>query len=559
MTNQETQSPTMFKWLVFVLLLMFIYHIREVFPPFIVGGIIAYLLFPLVTTVNKLNRFGVFRWMNPKFAILFIYLTTAGMLGFLGYKFGPTLAEQVSNLIDQRHVIVTNLVTQIANGFNMELNVEETSRQILKTVESSIGKPEELVHLGGLLSHGLLSLLVCIVSSIYFIVDSRRVGKFFLRFVPDKSRVTAVNMIAQMNLMLSKYVVGQLVLIVLMSGVAGLFLSLLKMKYALVIAILSGIFEIIPVLGPFIAISIAVIVGVSQFGVSIAPWIILFYFVARQLEDYYVIPLIIGRAVELHALAVIFAVLVGETMAGALGMLIAIPVAASIKVILDTFYPPEEHSPPAHEEPNLVARILQFVFSARILQLVFSPMRKRHPEEAKETNAAAGCEPTSQPNASQHGANGEDDQKQKVIEWTQNKGHNNEDNLIKTMAREEALKTEQAELVEQAQIAKNAQEKKSQINEAPSVAAAPENKTKPVATTPETKATPVAASPETKTKPVAAAPENKTKPVAAAPENKANPASLPASENQTTSNSEQPAPNSGPVHTDKKLDEPKPN
>jgi predicted PurR-regulated permease PerM len=518
MTNQESQSPTMFKWLVFVLLLMFIYHIREVFPPFIVGGIIAYLLFPLVTTVNKLNRFGIFRWMNPKFAILFIYLTTAGMLGFLGYKFGPTLAEQVSNLIDQRHEIVTNLVTQIANGFNMELNVEETSRQILTTVESSIGKPEEIVHLGGLLSHGLLSLLVCIVSSIYFIVDSRRVGKFFLRFVPDKSRVTAVNMIAQMNLMLSKYVVGQLVLIVLMSCVAGLFLSLLKMKYALVIAILSGIFEIIPVLGPFIAISIAVIVGVSQFGVSIAPWIILFYFVARQLEDYYVIPLIIGRAVELHALAVIFAVLVGETMAGALGMLIAIPVAASIKVILDTFYPPEEHSPPAHEEPNLVARILQFVFS---------PMRKRHPERARETNATDSGESTSQPNASQAGANGEDAQKQNLIEWAQNKGHNEESNMIKAIAREEVSKIEKAELVERAQIAKNAQEKKSQINEAPPIVASPETKAKP--TPPPTS--------DIQTSDMQTA--SKSEP--------------------TASKSEHTGPNSAPAPAERKLDEPKSN
>ena len=456
MTEKESRNPSMFKWLVFIVVLLFVYHIREVFPPFIVGGIIAYLLFPLVTTVNSLNRFRILSWMNPRFAVLFIYLTTAGFLGFLAYKFGPLLHKQVSDLIFNRLEIVSNLVTQISEGFHLGLapeELEQTSKQILQAIENGIGKPEELVHLGGLLSHGLLSLLVCIVSSIYFMVDSRSVGRFFLRFVPEQSKTTAVNMIAQMNLMLSKYVLGQLVLIVLMSCVAGLFLTFLKVKYAVVIAILSGIFEIIPVLGPFIAISIAVIVGVSQYGINIALPIIVFYFVARQLEDYYVIPLIIGRAVELHALAVIFAVLVGETMAGALGMLIAIPVAASIKVILDTFYPPEEHVHEQHEEPNLVARIVQFALS---------PF---HSHGDKKAGSDDKSEQKSEQNRVTGPNNGDnDDQKQNLIDWAHNKG-NNEDLIIKTKAKEEASKLDQAELVEKAAQAKQVRELQAELKE----------------------------------------------------------------------------------------------
>jgi hypothetical protein len=226
------------------------------------------------------------------------------------------------------------------------------------SIENSIGKPEEIVHFGGMLSHGLLSLLVCIVSSIYFIIDSKRVGRFFLRFVPSANKTTMVNMIGQMNLMLSKYVVGQVILIALMSAVAFTFLTgLFHLRYALLIAILSGFFEIIPVLGPFIAISIAVVVGVSQCGVSVALPIVGCFLIARWLEDYLVVPNIIGHAVELHPLAVIFAVLVGETMAGALGMLIAIPVAASIKVVIDTFYPPEEHQVHLAPKPSIVAKM----------------------------------------------------------------------------------------------------------------------------------------------------------------------------------------------------------
>jgi predicted PurR-regulated permease PerM len=116
-------------------------------------------------------------------------------------------------------------------------------------------------------------------------------------------------------------------------------LSIFKIKYALVLALVSGVFEIIPVIGPVIAIALAVIVGVSQFGPPIIPWIVGCYWLARQLEDYYVVPLVIGKAVELHPLSIIFAVVVGERVGGALGMLVAIPAAASIKVVLDSYFP----------------------------------------------------------------------------------------------------------------------------------------------------------------------------------------------------------------------------
>ena len=146
-----------------------------------------------------------------------------------------------------------------------------------------------------------------------------------------------------MNQMLSRYVRGQLVLIAVMSTIAWLFLHyVIQLKYALVIALLSGFLEIIPVLGPILATTVATSVGFAQFNVMVAAGIIGFYTVARWMEDYLVVPKVIGQAVDLHPLIVIFAVLCGEVMAGALGMLIAIPVAASIKVIIDFTHPPEE-------------------------------------------------------------------------------------------------------------------------------------------------------------------------------------------------------------------------
>ncbi len=337
----------MLRWLAVLLLFWFLYHVREAFPPFIVGGIFAYLLLPVVNGASRKLK------IPPKIAVAFIYIAILGLIIGLCSAFGKSIAEQINQLANQRQEIVTNLVQQLATGFNWQIDVAKTSEDILNNMENNLGKPEEIVHLGGLLSKSLLAILVCIVSSIYFIVDSERVGKFLLRFVPEDRHETVIKLFSQMNIMLSKYVRGQLVLVALMSCVAYFFLHFcFSLKYALVISIASGFLEIIPVLGPTLAILSAIIVGVSQKGVGVALPIFLCYWVARLVEDYIVVPRFIGHTVELHPLAIIFAVLCGEIMAGGLGMLIAIPVAASIKEIIDFCYPPAEkrHSHPTKSD-----------------------------------------------------------------------------------------------------------------------------------------------------------------------------------------------------------------
>ncbi|MBS1990664.1 MAG: AI-2E family transporter [Cyanobacteria bacterium SZAS LIN-3] len=340
----------MFKLLTVLLVLWFLYLIREVFPPFIVGGIFAYLLLPLVNQISSRLK------VPPAAAVAIIYvgalvlIVTASILG------GGSMGDQFNALVAQRNEIVVSLVQQVSDAGHWQLDVEHTAADIITSLENTFGSPGEIVHLGGLLSKSLLAVLVCIVSSIYLMIDSRNVGLFLLRFVPVEHHANVKHLSSQMNVMLSNYVRGQLYLIILMSCVAYGFLHFVfHLKFALIIAVLSGFLEIIPVLGPTFAITIATIVGVAQNGVSCAIWIILSYWIARLVEDYVIVPRFIGHAVKLHPLAIIFAVLCGETMAGALGMLIAIPVAASIKEILDFFYPAQGERP--HGTPPATATV----------------------------------------------------------------------------------------------------------------------------------------------------------------------------------------------------------
>lgn len=322
----------MLKWLVIILLVGFLYEIREVFPPFIVGGIIAYLLLPSVTWLSTHTR------IKRSWAILFVYLLFALCI-FLAFSFfGANAADQFKGLVEHRKEIVTNLLSQLSTPAN-PIDLDKAAEEILNSAEKTFGQPAEIMHLGALVSRSMLFCLIALVSSIYFVLDVQRLGQFFLRFLPQDKQSTAISLSQQMNVVVRKYAENQLILIGLMGAVAYIFLYFVfHLRYALVIASLCGFMEIIPILGPIFATTMATVVGVSQIG-GHAFWIIPCFWAARLVEDYVIVPRVMGDAVKLHPVAVIFAVLCGETMAGALGMLIAIPVAASLKVVLDFCYP----------------------------------------------------------------------------------------------------------------------------------------------------------------------------------------------------------------------------
>lgn len=333
----------MFRLLVTVLFLLFVYHVREVFPPFIMGAITAYILYP---AVKWLQRWG----FAPIFSVFVIYVCAASFTVFIMFHFWPMIVDQAESIFSNRKEIVVNLMQQVSSQFNWSIDVNQMADLLIAQLQNAVGKPEDIVHFGGLISKSLLGMLVCAVTSVYLLVDSKRVGRFFMRFIPVEKRNTVVSLLTQMDKMFRKYIYGQVGLISLMSVVAFCIFSAFHLKYALLIALITGFLEIIPVLGPMLAIIICSVFAVAQLGIAHAMGVPLCLWIARLIEDYVIVPNTIGHAVELHPLAVIFAVIVGETMAGALGMLIAIPVAASVKVIIDFCYPPT--TPPAQHEPK---------------------------------------------------------------------------------------------------------------------------------------------------------------------------------------------------------------
>jgi predicted PurR-regulated permease PerM len=333
-------------WLIFAAVLLFLYEARGVIGPFVIAGMIAYIFTGGITFVQE--RLG---WPRVLVAALH-YLLVLAALGGVIYFGAHTLVRQVVELNHQGPNLVESGLRQfLGNGaidvLGQPYDAHTLAQRLDEAIREAQSHPGDALHVGELIVSRLLDALLVVFVSFYLIVDGHKLGAYLLKFVPADSRPVAGLMAGRIHTVLGAYLRGQLLLIIIMSTVTWVALHFLfNLRYALPIALASGVLEIMPLLGPIIAATIAAAVALAQpgGGPGLAVGILILYFILRQAEDQLVIPFVVGRAVELHPIATIFAVLAGGAVAGILGVLLAVPVAAAIKIILDYLYP----ATPAH-------------------------------------------------------------------------------------------------------------------------------------------------------------------------------------------------------------------
>src|SRR5207244_12518524 len=188
--------------------------------------------------------------------------------------------------------------------------------------------------------HFLLELLVFLIATFFLLRDAPRLFQWLRRLLPPSQRNELIPLFAQVNTLLGRYVRGQMFPIGVTSTATFIGLSILQVPFVLLLAVMTGVREVIPIVGPITAGAIACLVALGH----PAPWglsqiwyvaiVAVMYTVLRHAEDYFVIPLVIGRIVKLHPAVVIFSLLTGGALYGLLGVLVAVPVAATLRLVL---------------------------------------------------------------------------------------------------------------------------------------------------------------------------------------------------------------------------------
>lgn len=325
-------------WILPLVAIVFLYEARTVLGPFIIAGVLAYIFSIVVDRIqDRLN------W--PRALIVgILYLIVLGALG-VGLYFGSeAIYEQTRDFIRLGPNIVERALDQVMHGSaytfgGQTFDARTLAQRINDGVNAFFGTAGGVQLVREIMGRLLDSILVIIVS-FYLLVDGKRLGAYILKFVPAPSRVRTGYVAGRIHTVLGAYLRGQLLLILLMSTVSFLILQFVfNVPYALPLGIITGFFEILPLIGPAIAAVLAAGVAFSAHGAGAALGVIIVYTILRELEDQVVMPFVVGKAVDLHPVVTIFAVLSGGAIAGVLGMLLAVPAAAAIKVILDFLYP----------------------------------------------------------------------------------------------------------------------------------------------------------------------------------------------------------------------------
>lgn len=326
---------TIFIILVGILVLWVLYIEREIITPFVLAAIFAYLLSPLVDFLS--NTFKIPRVIC--IILIFVFLISALVSG--GYAIGKRAVEESSQL----DKFVNDLVITARHEAN---NLPDWVRPTIMDTLSSLDKSKLFVVTPSLISifpqalSRIISFITFLFSAFFFLKEGRNIVDTLLNQIPNPYKIEIEILLNKINAVLSGYLRGQILMVLLMSTVFYIILSAFNVKFALVIAIFSGIAEIVPFIGPIVATTVAGLTSytttATAFGFNpfqTALGVVIAYIVARQIQDYFVIPYVFGKITKLHPLIILFAVLAGGHTFGLLGLIIAVPLAAVIKILLD--------------------------------------------------------------------------------------------------------------------------------------------------------------------------------------------------------------------------------
>ncbi|MEK7615945.1 MAG: AI-2E family transporter [Patescibacteria group bacterium] len=321
----EIEAKTVIKIILVILAFLFLYLLRDVLMVLLFSIIIASAVSPFASWLESKRvprMVGVMLFYVLFFGLLVAFLSlaipiVASELNQLTQTL-PKLFEQVQQAGSSRYV---DFVTEIQNFL-------ESSSQFLQTTSSSIFSL--LIDIFG----GLISFISIIVISFYFSVMKQGVATFFKSILPATHEGYAIGLWKRAEAKVGKWLQGQLLLALIVGFVVFVGLSLLNVKYALLLGIIAMIFELIPYVGPVMAAVPALILAFLQ-SPTLGFWVLIFYVAVQQLENQLLTPLILGKTTGLHPVTVVVALLIGAKLAGILGVLLAVPVAVILVEVFE--------------------------------------------------------------------------------------------------------------------------------------------------------------------------------------------------------------------------------
>ena len=323
--------------IVFFLLILFVtLYLFEVIIPFFIAFIVTYLTNPLKIYLDK--------YLNETFSSFLSII--AFILCFLSILFLilPILIYQIQNLV----LLFPGYLEEIET-FIREINTKYLFTEKIKTVDyTTIIKPvtdglinssNNIIDNSLQFINSFFNMILIVVISFYLSVEFNKIKEFVYN-IADRSNFTDFHLlIREIDVVLSKFIRGQGLVCLVLSVIYSIGLFLVGLKFGILLGIFAGIISFVPYLGSFIGGGLTLILGFSQFGISPQLIFIFTIFIFGQLfESYFLTPKLVGEAIKLNPIWIIFALMTGAYLSGFVGVLISLPIAAILGVVVRHYF-----------------------------------------------------------------------------------------------------------------------------------------------------------------------------------------------------------------------------
>lgn len=335
------------------LILWVLYLLKPVVVPFVAAFLIAYLFSPLV---DVLHRIGLARWLSISIVFIGIGIVVTLVMWYLVPLVWQQLMYARDSIPAGIHWINYTFLPWLSDSFNlvpMEIDTDQISSVVMDYVQTNYSADSIQAMLLKLAQSGLNfiqiggTIVLIPIIAFYFLLDWDRMLDSLRRLIPRPYEKTTLTIVSECHSVLGAFVKGQFLVMVLLGVVYAVGLQLIGLEIGLIIGMIAGLCSIIPYLGFAVGIIAAVIATFFQFGIDWWQLVLvgIVFMVGQAVEGYILQPFLLGDKIGLSPVAVVFAVLAGAQLAGFLGMLIALPVAAVIVVLLRHIREYYEHTP----------------------------------------------------------------------------------------------------------------------------------------------------------------------------------------------------------------------
>jgi predicted PurR-regulated permease PerM len=351
---------------VVILLALIVYRFQGVIPPLVIALLLAFILDPIVSFLT--NRLRLSRGLAAGFVILVLIIAMMAVVA-TPVAAVPSIQRTVESMQEEATSVVTEISSFLRQPINIlgyTIDLTEFYNELTALLRSFISSVAQgTLNIALNIASGFLWLIFILMVTFYLLKDADRIVAQVDKLPPQNYREDFLRLRLEITEVWQAFLRGQLLLGLVIAVVVTVGCMALGLRYAPVLGLLAGLLEVIPNIGPTIAAVPAILLALFQdntfLGMSNFWYAVLvtgMYILIQQLENNLIVPRIMGRNLNLHPVLVLVGVVVGGSLGGVLGILLAAPTLATLKVIgRYIFYRVYDRDPfAASEEDELPAK-----------------------------------------------------------------------------------------------------------------------------------------------------------------------------------------------------------